>query len=325
MLVLQTDSVRSFSGEYVLEIFMVALAGSLPTFMLIQNTTSWKALYIRQAAHFVLTFCTVFGLLLYLGWLEWMIVSIWIILPIIFFLIFYVFAVFLNKKYLRAKSIARQNAEDRKQLLIHMEELMRQYTAMRKFKHDQSNIFSSMDIFVTDDNWTGMKDYYSTKIKPTFDIIIASDFALKSLNNIKVPEIKSILTIKLALAQNLGIRATLDADDEIEDIPIDSVVLVRMLGIILDNAIEELEHLGAGTLLVGCYRVDDSINFIIQNDCRADMPPLQKLYKPGFTTKGKGHGLGLENLYELADSQPDVVLSTSIENGQFIQKLIVGS
>jgi len=318
------DTVRSFTRDYIFELLMVALAGSLPTLMLVQNTTSWKALYIRQTAHFIITFCAVFGLLIYLDWLNWMTITEWLILPVAFFLIFYVCAVFLNKRYLRTKSIAKQNAEDRKQLLIHMDELMRQYTAMRKFKHDQSNIFSSMDIFVEENDWSGMKEYYNTKIKPTFDIIMASDFALKSLNNIKVPEIRSLLTIKLALAQNLGISAKFEADDEIEDVPIDSVALVRMLGIILDNAIEELESLGAGMLLVGCYRVDDSINFVIQNDCRADMPPLQQLYKPGFTTKGKGHGLGLENLYELADSLPNVVLSTSIENGKFIQKLMMG-
>jgi len=324
MLILQVDYGRSFTTEYVFEFFMIALAATLPTFMLIQNTTSWKALYIRQAAHFVITFCSVFGLLFYLGWLDWIMLSRWIVLPFVVFLTFYVSAVLLNKKYLRAKTIARQNAEDREQLLNHMGELMRQYTAMRKYKHDQSNIFSSMDIFVAENDWKGMKQYYNTKIKPAFDVIATSDFALKSLNNIKVQEIKGIFTIKLALAQNLGIDVKLETDEEIDCIPADSIALVRMLGIVLDNAIEELEDLGVGMLLVCCYKIEDSVNFVIQNTCRSDMPTLQQLHNPGFTTKGKGHGLGLENLYELADSMPNVVLSTSLDNGQFTQKIMIG-
>jgi len=229
------------------------------------------------------------------------------------------------KKFVLARKTAQKNEEERKGLMNHMDDLLRQHTAMRKFKHDQSNIFSSMDIFVAEDDWGGMKDYYNTKIKSAFEVITADNFALESLNKIKVREIKGILIIKLAMAQNLGIDVSFEADEEISEFPVDSVTLVRILGILLDNAIEELEYLGTGKLMVGCFKVEDSVNFVVQNTCRSDMLPLKKLQERGFSTKGKGRGLGLDNLYDLTNADPNVALMTTIEDGQFIQKLMLGS
>jgi len=315
---------RSFTSQYIFELMLVALVASLPTLMLAHSTKSKVALYGRQAAHFIITFLAVFTLLNYLRHLEWMTIVDWAFAPVAFFVLFYVIAVLINKQYLRTKGIAQQNAEERKQLITHLDDLMRQHTTMRKFKHDQSNIFSSMDIFVVEDNWAGMKEYYNTKIKPAFNVITASDFALENLNKIKIQEIRGIFTIKLAMAQNMGIDTRFDADEDIDNIPIDSVTFVRILGIILDNAIEELEDLGRGVLMIGCYKIEDTVNFIVQNTCRADMPSLQQLQKSGFTTKGKGSGLGLGNLYELVDSMPNVVLSTSIKNELFTQQIMIG-
>jgi len=316
-----TEDPRFFSTQYMIELLIISLASSLPTLVLIHNNKSQTSLLVRHIIHFILTFGIVCGLLIYFERFE---VSRWLVLPFVLFFLIYGAAVFFNRKHIQTRMIAKQTAEDRNLLLKHIDEHIRQYTAMRKFKHDQGNILSSMDIFFKDDDWDGAKRYYNDKIKPAFDVITASDFALESLNKIKVQEIKGILTIKLAMAQNLGIDTRFDADEVIDSIPVDSIALVRMLGIILDNAIEELESLGSGTLLVGCFKVEGSVNFVVQNTCRSDMPMLQQLQKPRFTTKGKGRGLGLDNLTELTDSLPNVVLLTGIKDGQFTQKIMIG-
>jgi len=301
---------------------LISLAGSLPVMILIRKETSRIPVYVHWIAHAVLTLILVCGFLIYLGWVA---ISTWLIMPTIGFVAVYIPAALIVRKYLHDQKKAQQNSAEREQLLHRIDELMHQYTAMRKFKHDQCNIFSSMDIFAADENWSGMKQYYNDKIKPAFAVITKGDFALESLTKINVQEVKSIITIKLSMAQNLGINTTFEADAVIDDIPIDSIALVRMLGIILDNAIEELSTLKTGTLLVACFKNNGSTNFIVQNTCGPNTPSLRTLRQPGFSTKGKGRGLGLDTLFELTDSFPNLTVLTSIKDGIFTQKLMIAS
>jgi len=212
-------------------------------------------------------------------------------------------------------------------LKFYTNELELQHSAMRKFKHDYHNILISMDRFFTERDWSGLEQYYTQKIKPASNIMTKGDFALEALGNIKVTEIKGLIASKLIMAQNLdlAIETSFEAFDEIIHIPADSVTLVRMFGIILDNAIEELSALSRGKFSVAFYKnaVQNSLTFIVQNTCRRDIPKLHELKRIGFTTKGKEHGYGLNILDELEASSPNITLSTIIEEELFTQKLTI--
>ena len=149
------------------------------------------------------------------------------------------------------------------------------------------------------------------------------NFKLTELQNMKQREIKSILALKLITAQNNEIEVDLEIKEVIEDIPVDAIVLVRALGILLDNAIEALEELTIGKLTVAIFKNKQEIQFIIQNDCKEHMPSIQQLKKEGFSTKGENRGLGLSNVKEMLDKYPNVVLKTTIRNQLFSQQLII--
>jgi len=194
-----------------------------------------------------------------------------------------------------------------------------------KIQHDIGNILSSIEGYLENDDLPGLKTYFHSKIKVTTAAITSNNPTLARLANIKVPEIKATLAGKLLVAQSAGIDTTFEATDEIDHIPVDSVALVRMLGIILDNAIEELTELGAGYLMVACWKANNGLTFVVQNTCRADIPKLHELKVAGFSTKGEGRGLGLNNLTEIAAAYPDnISLQTDIKDGHFIQKLRIG-
>jgi len=231
---------------------------------------------------------------------------------------------FFYSRFLTTKFTLQQKENEHRLLQFYLNEVEQQQAAIRKYKHDLQNIFSTLDIFIVEKDWDGLMQFYP-KVKVASDIITKNEFELEGLSKIKVQEVKNILIAKLSMAQNLKINVKFDAVDDIDSIPVDSVSMVRMIGIIMDNAIEELQSLGTGQLLVGCFKVENSINFIVQNTCGPDVPPLRQIRQSGFSTKGKNRGLGLSNLYELTDSLPNVALMTSIENGQFIQKLIIGN
>ena len=250
------------------------------------------------------------------GW-SWHIISAMIVtLLILTGLFFYIRSITLKHE--------RQQKElEVKSLQHYTEELERQHTSIRKFKHDYQNILVSMSAFLEEGDLEGLKKYYSTKIEPTSQIISNDDLVLEKLSKIKVREIKSIFAAKLMLAQNVGISTRLEAYEIIDDIPADSVTLVRILGIILDNAIEELTKFEHGSLWVACFKNETNITFIVQNTCHTDAPDLHRIWEPGFSTKGEGRGFGLSNLLELVSSLPNATLETSIEEGKFTQILVI--
>lgn len=219
--------------------------------------------------------------------------------------------------------IKRQQDEQRN-LEYYMDEIEQQYATTRKFAHDYQNILSSLHNFIEEEDWGGLRQYYTSKIEVASETITKKSFALEGLSKVKVREIKSILAAKLMMAQNMGIESTFEASDEIDSIPADSVALVRMLGIIMDNAIEELAGINGGKLLVGCFKAGNGVTFVVQNTCRPNMPQLYQLKQPGFSTKGEARGLGLKNLSEIVDSYPNIALNTSIVRGNFIQKIVIG-
>ena len=226
-------------------------------------------------------------------------------------------------KIMEAKYEHRQRENDLISLQRYTDELERQQAAIGEFRHDYQNVLISIRSFIKEKDWAGLENYYLSKIEPTSKAITSNDLALEHLSKIKVREIKSILTSKLIMAQNMDICTIFGAHEEIDHIPADSIVIVRMLGIILDNAIEALAELGAGTLWVGCFKEGASIVFIVKNTCSCDISDLHQLKQQGFSTKGEGRGFGLSNLYKLVKDNPNIALETTVEANHFIQKLII--
>ena len=273
----------------------VILYFSIPLYFLVQIALSSEGLYFR---------------------IQWPMLIV-IALTVISLCIF-LYVRFINTKH------EHQRKDDAYQgLQYYTNELEQHQTAVRNFEHDYRNILSSLDSFIEEDDFAGLKQYYTSKIKVISETITHNHFALEALNKIKIREIKGVLSSKLILAQSEGIDAIIETDGEIDHIPIDTVALVRMLGIIMDNAIEELVSLGHGILRVGCFKEDGEVLFIVQNTCRPDMPSLRELRQSGFSSKGKHRGLGLNNLFELSNSIPNLILDTNIVENSFIQRMTI--
>ncbi|MCL2567968.1 MAG: GHKL domain-containing protein [Oscillospiraceae bacterium] len=226
---------------------------------------------------------------------------------------------------LKIKATIQQKETEQQAMSFYLHQLEEHLSGMRKFKHDYLNILNALYGFILAGDWDGLANYYTTKIEPASAIIVTDEFALENLSNIQAPEIKGILALKLMIAQNISmdIHTSVEAHEEIGAIPVDSISLVRMLGIIMDNAIEELETLGKGDLVIACFKTGNTVTFIVQNTCRPAIS-LRDLSQTGFTNKGEGHGLGLSNLSELAAAHPNITLQTSIADGTFTQRLIIG-
>jgi len=247
-------------------------------------------------------------------------------LNFMFLIIYFVIAMIIfhfYSKTLREKYEIQKNQEEQETLRRYTQEIELQSSEMRKFKHDYQNILVSLNDYIEAYDYDGLRAYYSEKIKPTAGLMNEHEFQLEPLANIKIREIKSILAMKLMIAQDLGFDVNFDAKNVIEHLSLNSVILVRSLGILLDNAIEELTAIGGGNLFVGILKEDLKTTFIVQNKCRTDVEKVHKLREAGFTIKGENRGIGLNNLAEFAKSNENMFVETTVMDNQFIQKIII--
>ena len=167
-------------------------------------------------------------------------------------------------KNLQRKTALLHKEEEFQLLQYYTEQIKEQQTIIRKFEQDYQTVFLSMKHLIKTKDWTALKHYFSA-VESSWSLADGADFAMEALTKIKVNEIKSILSAKLMKAQRLKIDASFECDEEIEAIPADSVTLVRILGIILDNAIEALEELTYGKLTIACFKENKTVNLIISN------------------------------------------------------------
>lgn len=197
------------------------------------------------------------------------------------------------------------------------------YNDMRKFRHDYINILSSMTGYIEQKNLNGLEEFFNKKILRLSENISKKDYKIDKLQNIKIMELKGVLSSKMIRAQELGIDVFIDIMESVKFINMDIIDLCRAIGILLDNAIEAALLCEVPSVKLGIINKEDSIIILIINSCPENSPPIYKMFQEGFSTKGTNRGLGLSNLKEILSNYKNIFFETSIENGEFIQNLQV--
>lgn len=194
---------------------------------------------------------------------------------------------------------------------------------MRKFRHDYVNILSTLSDFIREEDMEGLSDYFHSEILPMQDSMQMNAIKINGIENLQVREIKGLLTTKILQAQEKNIRISIEVPEPIEKIDMPIINLSRVIGILLDNAIEASEKITEEPLIRIAFikNEDTSVTFIVMNKCEPNMPKVHTLFQENFSTKGKNRGLGLSTLKELTDSTTNVLLDTTIDNNYFIQKV----
>ena len=196
---------------------------------------------------------------------------------------------------------------------------------MRKFRHDYVNILTTLSDYIREDDMPGLRKYFNENIVPMKDKLKTRSIKMNGIEKLKVREIKGLITTKIIQAQEKRIPISIEVPDEIDRIDMNTVELSRIIGIIVDNAIEASENLEEPLINIAFIDNDESVTFIVMNKCSDDIPKIHELFEQGFSTKGDNRGLGLSTLKELTDSNENVLLDTVIENGYFVQKVEINN
>ncbi|MFZ7905599.1 quorum-sensing sensor histidine kinase AgrC [Staphylococcus hominis] len=192
---------------------------------------------------------------------------------------------------------------------------------MRKFRHDYVNILTTMSEYIRENDMDGLKTYFNDNIVPMKDNLQMNSIKINDTDNLKVRAIKGLVTTKILQAQEKNIPISIEVPELIDHIEMNTVDLSRIIGIIIDNAIEASEELEDALIRIAFINVETSVMFIVMNKCKEDMPKIHELFQDSFSTKGDNRGLGLTTLKDITDTTENVLLDTTIENGYFVQKV----
>ena len=204
-----------------------------------------------------------------------------------------------------------QKLEQQKKYILDLE---KNNNEIRKFKHDFNNIILGLDGYINNDNFDKekLKKYFNSTIINYNNNIKLNNIVIAKLNSIKVNSLKSLITNKVLVAQNNNIDVDINIQGEITDFYTDEMQLSRILGILLNNAIEAALEV-----------TDDKTTDIqISNTFNNTGTPITDFNKEGFSTKGTNRGLGLSSAHEIANKL-NILLNTEIAGNTFIQNLSI--
>ena len=210
-----------------------------------------------------------------------------------------------------------------KALKRHMEDVEQQTIELQKFKHDYRNILMSLEWYISKSDNPPLKDYFNTRIKQIPKSWDEEDKIFDVLDRINEKEIRSILRMKIKRMISLNMQVEIEQVDEINSINIDPIVMVRTIGILLDNAMEEVEHLKEGIIKIAFKKEERGVVFYVSNNCRENHCKLEDIKGKPFTTKGEGRGIGLQILEDFSEEYKNFFIETKIVDNWFTQTVTI--
>jgi len=235
-------------------------------------------------------------------------------------------AMLAGSDFLYAQQVERTKQAEDQALQQYTHDVELQAQDINSFRHDYMNILMSLDEYVKEsDNAELKKFFYEKIVKTGGGLYKNATFELQNLSKISNREIKSILIVKFEKMLSENVQVEFEANEKIDDVPIDTIVMVRIIGILLDNAIEEVIHLDKENreIHVALVKEKKDIIFCVSNSCRENEFMLTDLTKKNFTTKGKGRGFGLNNLAGFVSKYDNLFVETKYNNKRFTQIITI--
>lgn len=191
---------------------------------------------------------------------------------------------------------------------------------VRAFKHDFNNIVQAIGGYVGTNDIEGLKVYYSQLLGDCQKVNNLSTLSPEVINN---PAIYSILTSKYHTADEIGIKINLDVFLNLNNINMKIYEFTRILGILMDNAIEASRECNEKIINVE-IRKDFKVNrqlLIIENTYTEKDINLDKIFEKGYSSKPDNTGLGLWEVRQILKKNNNLNLYTTKNDEFFRQQL----
>lgn len=218
-----------------------------------------------------------------------------------------------QKDIIAQQQLYEQNLEDIRQ-------------EVRSFRHDYKNILAGLSGQAQAGELDALHLALS-ELDADFDRHLGEKIQMSvQIGNLRILQVRSLLLCKIAAMQEKGIECRLEVFSPVETAGGMHVWdFVRCLGILVDNAME--------AALEASYQLQPWVEIVLlaqEKDVflRVSNPYVNTLapadmWQEGWSTKGRGRGLGLSSYQHILENYPNAVCSTAWENGVFVQELTV--
>ncbi len=228
------------------------------------------------------------------------------------------------------KGLLNQQEEELREK--YLQDLEASEDKIRKFKHDYLNLLASLRESARSNQDKALleelAEYSNTEINdPTL-------WKYKSLNHINNHALKGLIIDKLDRMNARKISYSLECAQEITDLPAEVKLfdLIRVIGIALDNAIEESELLLQETGDAGQVRIDimlyqaqpQELEFVVKNRCsQGNKIKLNEIAQKGISSKTGHKGYGLANVHEIQEKYENMFVEYGVSDDYFTFSMAV--
>ena len=218
------------------------------------------------------------------------------------------------------KEIAlKQKKFEQKYLQTYTDEIVGLYNEIRGFRHDYAGMLVSMQMAIDSGDLHEIDRIYKEVLVKANQKLRSDKYTYFDLNNIEDSALRSLIAQSIVYARNNDVEFTLEVKDVITRLSMDLLDLVRIMSILLNNAVEGAADSYLKQMEVAVIKMDFETVIVIQNSCKITMTPSEDLFALGFSTKGRNRGLGLNNVKEILDKYDNIILETEMEDNTFRQ------
>ena len=194
------------------------------------------------------------------------------------------------------------------------------HDSVRGFKHDFDNIVTTIGGYIKTNDMKGLEKYYSQLEE---DCEKVNNLYILNPDIINNPGIYNLLTTKYSEAVEKGIKVNLTFLLDLNNLHMKIYEFARMLGILLDNAIEAASESDEKVLNI-VFRNDskNSRNIVlIENTYKDKNVNIDEIFNKGVTGKENHTGLGLWEVKQILKKNNNINLYTNKNDTYFSQQL----
>lgn len=189
---------------------------------------------------------------------------------------------------------------------------------LRVIKHDIKNSLLTIMVLTQEHNDLGTYEY----VKQVLDDINSQKvddklLLLDDFQKIQSKVVRGLFIAKISEANQKGLSINFESN-QIPDYQMDTEKLVKILGILFDNAIEAAQDSENKLLDIVLFNKNDITKFLIKNSFnKSTNNNVKNIFDYGTSTKGENRGIGLFTVKEIVENSNNFKYDVMVNSDTF--------
>ena len=193
----------------------------------------------------------------------------------------------------------------------------------RLFRHDYNNNLCAIGGYISVNDMKGLRNFYTKISGETIGDSSVNQIPFQTINE---PSIYALLINKFNIMAQNQIQPKFDSKIDFSRLCISSYDLCKVLGILLDNAIEAAKNSFEREIIISCRQgAKHQCSIQIANSYTNKAIDINKIFEKGYSSKEVKSGLGLWEVKRILKTNKKVHLDTQKNQKYFSQILSIQS